>query len=175
MIIVGVCNPYKLKRVNEDRQSEVVEAHPDKQSQLSHQVLPIPSRLLLSLWDFGSLNSKIEKSYIKSILGELKFGNNILDKISEIINVCQEFIRKDVEKNPSSVSLRDIQRVKEIIQFFFMVIWYRKQYSDLSSKFDHFCLEKECVYNKKYFDIWLRSVIVALYLCYIYRIFNCGK
>jgi hypothetical protein len=132
--------------------------------------------MLTSLWDFGALDPKIEITYISSILKELNFDPPVLEIISECINECQSFIREDVEKNLSSVSLRDIQRVKEIIQFYYMVLLYKSKYSDGIESFDTFCLKTGlCSFDKSKIDLWIQAFMVSIYLCYVYRIFQLSK
>lgn len=172
---MGVCNPFKIKQRNEDRHAQVIDAHPDKQTQLSHQVLPIPLRMLHSLWDFGALRSSIEETYISSILADVDFPVKMKEAVAKCISQCQDFIRMKVEKNLSSVSLRDIQRVKEVMRFYFMVLFYRQSYHSGGPDFDKFCLENKSVFSNNKFQLWVEAVLTSLYLNYVYRIFTEGR
>ena len=91
------------------------------------------------------------------------------------MNECQQFIRNEVEKNLSSVSLRDIQRVKEITQFYYMVLLYKEKVPDGEKPFDSFCLTECSTFSKNFFSFWVQAIFVSLYLNYVYRIFDQSK
>jgi hypothetical protein len=176
LILVSVCNPYQIKAINQDRAEEIINAHPDKINILSHQVLPIPSRMLYGLWDFGALQNTIEAKYINSILKDLELTDILAEVFSEAINRCQEFIRVDVEHNNSSVSLRDIQRVKDITQFYIYLLLFRETFKDNDKLiFDDFCIKASKIREQVKNKIKIKAFIVSLYINYVYRIFSYGK
>ena len=180
LVLVSVCNPYQVRAENKDRMHHVIDAHPEKKTILSHQVLPIPTRMLYGLWNFGALDSRIEQKYIKSIFSDLNMTQRKMATFAETVNQCQDFIRDRVEKNKSSVSLRDIQRVKEMTQFYTYLLAFCEAFQNPKPgskelKFDDFCIK----FSKQRFDFNLedkaKAFCVALHLNYVYRIFNDGK
>ena len=148
--------------------------------------------MLNSLLDFGALDPKLEKLYISSILADLKIPNqNMRHKFVDIINICQEFIRIDVENNRSSVSLRDIQRVKEITEFYALLYLFKRKIKNMErfrnnskhdtacrveKSFDEFVLTREKgLDSPEVTPFLIDAFTVSIYLNYVYRIFNIGK
>ena len=178
MMLVSVCNPYQIRNENRDRQNHVIDAHPEKKNVLSHQVLPIPTRMLYGLWDFGALDTKIERKYIDSILNDLNMGPGFMQAFAGAVNKCQEFIRETVEKNNSSVSLRDIQRVKEVVQFYSHLLAYRRRLKESENTdlmFDEYCIGLSTRKSQFRDEDLVKAFCVSLYLNYVYRIFSDGR
>jgi hypothetical protein len=87
---------------------------------LVYRVQPLPASMLPIIWDFGQLNDDVERQYIGQIVNE-KFGRRLdkseIDLIVNVLATSQKFMRE--QKNECSfVSLRDIQRVLKIIDWF---------------------------------------------------------
>lgn len=105
--------------------------HPNKSNLLTHKVLPIGSRTMSCLFDYGALGPDVEKKYIKAILNkfpvDIKNEVDLKKILTESIVESQKFIREIVEENMSSVSLRDIKRVQKIFNFYSFYIMYKNK------------------------------------------------
>ena len=115
----------------ENNQNDVFLVHPDKTNALTHKVLPIGSRMLQNLFDYGSLSKVDEEKYIKAILQdladfEIMGGKVFYNLMVETIVEAQIYIKETVNKNASSVSLRDIKRVKKIFIFYCYFLAFAK-------------------------------------------------
>ena len=81
--------------------------------------------MLPIIWDFGQLSEEVEKMYITQIVHD-KFSRNVvalspeqLKLIVDLLAMSQKFMRQ--QKNECNfVSLRDIQRVIKVIQWFLL-------------------------------------------------------
>src|SRR3990167_1834959 len=118
MVFVLICNPLRIKSSD----TNVGLIHENATSAFTHRVYPIPETLLNYAWDFGQLTPEIEKKYIepvfnpkKEIPGEPKLHPSESIIIPECISLCHIFLREKEGNN--SVSLRDVQRVKEVYYF----------------------------------------------------------
>ena len=131
MVFLAACNPYQLKKLKMSNENDVFFVHPSKSNLLTHKVLPIGSRTLSCLFNYGALTPSIEEMYIKAILSNLpivsKSNVNLKEMLSDCIVSSQNYIKKIVEENMSSVSLRDIKRVKKILNFYGFYLKYRKE------------------------------------------------
>ena len=130
--IIAACNPYKkhsediIKNFEKSGLGFYVDTNETQEKlgdlpmrHLVYRVQPLPASMLPIIWDFGQLNDEIEKLYIKQIVNQ-KFRNLNQNQINLIINLLsssQKFMRN--QKNECSfVSLRDIQRVLTVIDWF---------------------------------------------------------
>ena len=92
---------------------------------LVYRVQPLPASMLPIIWDFGQLSEEVEKMYITQIVHD-KFSRNAvalsleqLKLIVDLLAMSQKFMRQ--QKNECNfVSLRDIQRVIKVIQWFLL-------------------------------------------------------
>ena len=115
IVFIGAVNPYrksKKKRVglkinNNDEYEE---------SDLVYTVNPMPHSLLNYVFDFGSLNSEDEKSYIKNMVKEVISEEELSDFTTELIAISQNLIREI--NGVSAVSLREIRRFIVFYEFF---------------------------------------------------------
>lgn len=131
--IIAACNPYKkhseeiIKNFEESGLGFYIDMN-DTQEKLGelpmrhlvYRVQPLPASMMPIIWDFGQLSPDVEKLYINQIVTE-KFAQrldqaNIL-LIAELLSVSQSFM-KNLRNECSFVSLRDIQRVLKVIQWF---------------------------------------------------------
>ena len=173
IVLTAACNPYKLK-VKTGLSSEF-EAHPEKKAGLIHQVLPIPSRMLQHLYDFGDIKEVYEKLFINQMLNELGITEELKEAFAKSIFDCQNYIREKVEKNHSTVSLRDIQRVKELAKFFYSFVKYKSEYTE-GRKFDNFVIELELeLFSENEEHITILAFALSLYFCYVCRVFSKGN
>jgi hypothetical protein len=157
--------------------------HPSKQNLLSHRVLPISSSLLTKIHDYGSLGKEVERAYIKAMMGSLfseveeekkySFWSyspiRFLEALVDSTSFCQDFV-KDLNNNASSLSLRDVHRVKLVFYFYLSFLAYQKKYSSSEIKFEDF--HKDFKPNFKTVDknIFFRALLVSVSLNYMNRI-----
>lgn len=127
IFFIAACNPYQMKSIVSDKEDDVLKVHPRMENLLSHRVFPIPPRMLNDLWDYGSLNDEVENDYINSMIGKLKLIQKFQDCFVKIITFCHSYIKKTVEKQKSSVSLRDVKRVVRIFKFYYIYIMFREK------------------------------------------------
>ena len=191
IVFIAACNPFKMKKINPEKEDDVINVHPDMKNLLSHRVFPIPPRILFDLWDYGSLYKDVEEKYIRAMLSQLKLEENYLNCFVEAVLTCQNFIRSDVEKQQSSVSLRDIKRVIRIFKFYYNVIAFRRYVKEEVTKsnlmsfvdgkgedimrFDQFCEEhKNNTFEKINEEDFLICFIISILINYIFRISKSG-
>jgi hypothetical protein len=167
--------------------------HPDKKNALTHKVNPINSRMLQCLFDYGSLSRKVERKYVDAIFGEFKkhMEDHFWNVFVETVVNAQEFIKKKVSENESSVSLRDIKRVKKLFIFYCYLIKFRNSYKEIKQKikeerrtngeattsnsFDHFMQNNLVNFKEISDDELFIAFIVSISLCYLYRIIKTSK
>lgn len=153
---LAACNPYKVK----SKTLEVgLVTQRKSSSKLLHIVNSLPDTLIEHIWDYGVLSNKDEKNYIKSMINPLKFQNP--EMVQDLLFVCHQFIRY-IDKESSSVSLRDIERFRVLYQWFYLNIKNRppsfkiKKNDSLFSYFRYdISHEHKCI---------ILSVIVCYYL-----------
>lgn len=131
--IIAACNPYKkhseeiIQNFEKSGLGFYVDMNETQEKlgdlpmrHLVYRVQPLPASMLPIIWDFGQLNDTVEKLYITQIVNEklsTKLSKNELNLIVELLSCSQKFMRE--QKNECSfVSLRDIQRVLKVINWF---------------------------------------------------------
>ena len=115
-----------MKKIHPEIADDIIIVHPQMKNLLSHRVFPIPPRMLTDLWDYGSLAPKVEEKYIRAMLSQLKLpAANLICFVKTVLK-CQNFITNDVEKEQSSVSLRDVKRVVRIFKFYNNVLRFKR-------------------------------------------------
>ena len=118
MKFLAACNPFQLIKKGISPDDELVCHFEDprlRELRLSHRVHPLKHSLLDCVWNFGALGPDEEKQYIRSMLRhpvKKKYRAVFMD----IMHEAHQFV-KDVEKNVSSVSLRDFARVDKLFGF----------------------------------------------------------
>nr|XP_034331576.1 E3 ubiquitin-protein ligase rnf213-alpha [Crassostrea gigas] len=91
---------------------------------LVYRVQPLPQSMLPLVWDFGQLDTKVEEMYIKQMVlryirgGKLPNEPNLDTAVSHILTSAQEFMRSQRDEC-SFVSLRDVERVLEVMSWFY--------------------------------------------------------
>ena len=89
---------------------------------LVYRVQPLPASMLPIIWDFGQLNDEAERLYINQIV-RVRFSSyktipkNHQELIVGMLASSQTFMRSQ-QNECSFVSLRDVQRVISIVQWF---------------------------------------------------------
>ena len=165
LVFMAACNPYRI------RPSEQIETAGlsdkfvvDEYSKLVYRVHPLPETMIDYVWDYGSLHASDEQAYIARMV-ETLFKNQHLNLLVSLLTASQAFIRQ-IEKSPYCVSLRDVNRCKILITWFYDSLRKRppldpikteshlKKYQSVTQKF-----------NNKY-----RSIVLALAHCYQSRL-----
>ena len=166
IVFIGAVNPYRKSKI---KREGLKIKNDDKydQSDLIYTVNPMPHSLLNYVFDFGSLNSKDEKSYIENMV-KAKISDEDLSSLStELIAISQGFIR---EKNGvSSVSLREIRRFIILYEFFLKYLKTRKE-AIIEEKIKEREDEKIKYFNLTDHEIKLYSINLSIYLGYYLRL-----
>eukprot|EP01038_Epipyxis_sp_PR26KG_P006688 gene6688-9172_t len=117
----AACNPYT--KVKKGQIMDVIGLSSPKRvggstTDLVYRVNPLPDTMFDFIWDFGSLAPEDEKRYIFSMIEKIK--SQLPDKsvlvLTDLISASQTFIRNKFGR--SSVSVRDVRRVKILVQWF---------------------------------------------------------
>jgi hypothetical protein len=149
--LLAACNPYKIKSKTID---VGLVTQRKSSSKLLHIVHPLPDTLIEHIWDYGVLTPYDEKNYIKSMIFPLKFQNP--EMIQDLLFFCHQFIR-DIDKESSSVSLRDIERFRIFYQWFNSNIKNRPQLPKAKKNYSSISNENKCI-------------VLAIIICYYLRI-----
>ena len=123
--ILAACNPYRKRcdtsmiagpglSYKAPTRSDIVKSDLDD---LVYRVHPIPLKLQEYIFDFGSLTPDVESRYIHEMVARLVTETNTVKVMTELLVVSQNFIR-DLEGDPSSVSLRDLKRTLQLARWF---------------------------------------------------------
>eukprot|EP01060_Flectonema_neradi_P020833 TRINITY_DN2832_c5_g1_i4.p1 TRINITY_DN2832_c5_g1~~TRINITY_DN2832_c5_g1_i4.p1 ORF type:complete len:4086 (+),score=767.97 TRINITY_DN2832_c5_g1_i4:3344-15601(+) len=122
--ILSACNPYRKRfqtsyatpglSYTAPTRSDVVRSELDD---LVYRVHPIPLRLQEYIFDFGSLSPDIEAKYIHEMVAKTIPDQNTVKVVTELLIVSQNFIR-EVEGDPSVVSLRDLRKALQLAKWF---------------------------------------------------------
>lgn len=169
---MAACNPFNVlssKKQHDDELECQFEEKEQRNRRLSHRVNPLKPSLLDIVWDFEALNKEKEKKYIALMI---KADGDYKDSLIECVFICHCFIKYEIEKNKSSVSLRDIERVNKI--FHFAVVLLGHVTSESESDFDR-KMEK---YQKKYPKIeigeqhFLEALFITIAVNYYFRLYK---
>ena len=180
VIFVAACNPFQFKRIRTSNENDVFFVHPDKANALTHKVNPVNARMLQCLFDFGSLSKQVEQKYISAMFQDFqgKVRQDFLEMFVESVTVSQDFIKKTVIHDESSLSLRDVKRVKKIFVFYCYFIWFRNSHNSSgqvhSQGFDHFLTNQRIRFKKFTLEELLIAFVVAISMNYLYRIIQQG-
>ena len=200
IIFIGACNPYRKSKKpdNENIGLDANFAQKEKEnnlndfereiirkkslyscSKLVYFVNPLPPSLLNYVFNFGNLESEDEKKYIENMVQnnlEKKFATHksykellkLKELIKNMIYESQSFIRDNNDK--SSVSLREISRFNNCLNFFVNYLTFKRKNSD--TLIQTLELEKEYAFYKSLTDleIFIYSINLSIYICYYLRI-----
>ena len=160
--LIGACNPYRRRKLTAEKCGLTRED--DKEDELVYKVEQLPQSLLYYVFSFGSIKKEDEKKYIKSIIQKLftKEEEELHKLTTEAISKCHIFLRETFE-DPSVVSLREIARFKNCVEFF--QDYFLKKNNQSKNKIDND--------TKKYYKI--KSIICSIYLCYYIRLITDEK
>ena len=125
--VLAACNPYRKWPPGHNQATPGLvyqlaeQTTPDAMSSLVYRVVPLADTLADFIFDFGALNEDKERLYIHamasgwpSLSGASQLARNI---VAELILASQVYVRL-VEKDPSMVSLRDVKRCLDLVNFF---------------------------------------------------------
>ena len=187
--LIGACNPYRKKlnafekcglTVEDDEDDK--DDKDDKVNNLVYKVQPLPQSLLYYTFSFGSITKEDEKKYIKSIIRKLfnmddEYEKKLHEFTTDALSECHEFLRKsygekakgkddkeEIIKEPSIVSLRDMNRFKSCVKFF-QDYFLKKHLHDKKNDINE-TIEEQKKVNK------IKSIICSIYLCYYIRIID---
>ena len=157
--LIGACNPYRRRKLTAERCGLTRED--DKDDDLVYKVEQLPQSLLYYVFSFGSIKKEDEKKYIYSIIHKLfKKDEEELHKLTtEAISKSHIFLR-DTFQDASIVSLREIARFKNSVEFF--IDYFPKKEKKINSYIDD---EQMKCYK-------IKSIISSIYLCYYIRLIN---
>jgi hypothetical protein len=138
-------------------------------------VLPISSSLLTKIHDYGALSKEVEQDYIKAILGSLfnqggfSGFNNYLNKLVTGASICQNYVKK-LNNNESSLSLRDLHRVKTVFEFYVKLLNYKKHFKQNFMTFEEFSKTFVMTSDTLKDSVFQRAFIISLILNYLNRL-----
>ena len=135
---IAACNPYRrhseqmLRKIHSSGLGSYNSHQETKEMfgniplrELVYRVVELPKSLRPLVWDFGQLNSDVEKSYIKEIIiKQLEnsqsniFNQDLVNRLSDILSVIQGYMRTRGDEC-SHVSLRDVERVMKVMLWFY--------------------------------------------------------
>ena len=173
LILLGACNPYKL-RPQENTTTAGLEGKnkTDEYSELVYRVHPLPESMVDYVWDYGSLTPQDEKAYIQRMVQNLPPEyRNVLSVLVDLLAESQKFIRES-ENNPFCVSLRDVHRCILLVKWFMEFIKERakmKKGKNGDRRQEHLMKYQELAQEFDNQPV-VRSVILALAHCYLARL-----
>ncbi|XP_052215091.1 E3 ubiquitin-protein ligase rnf213-alpha-like isoform X2 [Dreissena polymorpha] len=186
--IIAACNPYRKHPDNfiEQLEQAGLGYHVDASEttdtlgkvpmrRLVYRVQPLPQSLLPLVWDFGQLNTEVEKLYILQIVKQCKmviendrrYRGGLTESLSDILATAQQYMR-DRKDECSFVSLRDIERVLLVMTWFYKISEHLYPLIDLKQMRQEKNVLTATTYNAKVdqLDKLTRSLILALGVCY---------
>ncbi|XP_052243691.1 E3 ubiquitin-protein ligase rnf213-alpha-like [Dreissena polymorpha] len=135
--IIAACNPYRkhpeelIKKLEQAGLGYHVDADETTDRlgrvpmrRLVYRVQPLPQSLLPLVWDFGQLDTEVEKLYIcqmvKRAVVEERLPNKpgLVEIVSSVLATSQKYMR-DQKDECSFVSLRDAERVLLVMAWFY--------------------------------------------------------
>ena len=156
LTILAACNPYKLRNTSAIFTAGLQgKIKADELSRLVYRVHPLPESLVDYVWDYGSLSSTDEGKYIERMVSSVFSREEDTRLLGNLLKVSQQFVR-ETEGNSSSVSLRDVDRCRRLVLWFLKILPKKQAHTAL------------CVphYVAKNSDFTLRSIVLALAVCY---------
>ncbi|XP_048046866.1 E3 ubiquitin-protein ligase rnf213-alpha isoform X2 [Megalobrama amblycephala] len=146
--IIAACNPYRkhtdvmIKRLESAGLGYRVRAEETDEKlgsiplrQLVYRVQALPPSMIPLVWDFGQLNDRTEKMYIKQIVERVvethSISSDYIGTITDVLSASQMYMRTRQDEC-SFVSLRDVERCMQVFG------WFYKNYPMILSELDHF-------------------------------------
>ena len=202
MRFFAACNPYNFQNRNKKRQDDELECkflgpvinkkflkskfskknqerkrRDEIRMKLTHQVNPLNKSLMEFVWDFKSLRQEDEKDYMHCMIKGLDKARK--ERLVEIVYQAQNYIKKTVEENESSVSLRDLDRVNTVFHFGVVFLEHLESYKEDMIPFaDRFENHKEAKFmsmNELNEEDFFKCVCLTVSLNYLFRVYKIGK
>jgi hypothetical protein len=165
--ILAALNPYRVrpKSSEEDVDAGLEYAKPQLKNaaegaidmkNLVYKVHPIPPTLRDFIFDFGSLDDDTELLYIQSMItNQLSSFSNPDERsiLADMVSRSQIYLR-EYEGDPSVVSLRDVQRCLDLLEWFYVKVGVGKAREVTKVVISPLC----------------RSAVLAIALVYGYRL-----
>ena len=145
--LIGACNPYR-KRKNIFGQTY------QNNDPLVYSVNILPQSLMYYVFNFGYLDKEIEDKYISIIISDIIPDPKLKEATKNVISKCHDYLRKIFDY--TVVSLRELTRFKKIYKFLIEYFENKKKLEPLKSG------------NEE--STKLKSIIIAVYLCYYNRL-----
>ena len=166
LVLIAACNPYRLREKEHiataglDGKLKI-----DEYSKLVYRVHPLPETMIDYVWDYGTLHSNDEKSYIKQMVMQLADAacenGKWREQITKLLIVSQEF-SKNATKNSWCVSLRDVHRCRILIEFFYNMLTSMNVQAKEHDSGHHKTKPED--------DVYTCSVVLSLAHCYQSRL-----
>ena len=189
LVFLAACNPYKLRSEHDIKTAGLEGKNiSDQYSKLVYRVYQLPEAMIDYVWDFGSLGPKDERVYIERMVGDLpemvgdlpemvgdlpknveklrKMVEGLRKMVVGLLVASQNFIR-DVEKNNSCVSLRDVNRCIRLIKWFEKIRKKRQNVRKACPKDLQEYQKLSEQYNEK---PMIKSIVLGLAHCYLSRL-----
>ena len=156
--LIGACNPYRKKGENKNICGLTYHSGNEDEIQLVYLVNILPQSLMYYVFNFGSLEKKNEDQYISSIISNIFPDKKLREATKNVISNCHDYLRKTFDK--SVVSLRELKRFKAMYRFLIKYFENKKKLNPEQSGTEE--------------STKLKSIIIAIYLCYYIRLVD-GK
>ncbi|NWZ10455.1 RN213 ligase, partial [Agelaius phoeniceus] len=176
------CNPYRKHtdrmiqrlelaglgyRVKADDTREKLGSIPLRQ--LVYRVHALPPSMVLLVWDFGQLNSRMEKMYIQQIVQHVAEQLHVAEKlpmakhevrtVTEVLFASQEYMRQ-TDNECSFVSLRDVERCMEVFK------WFYRHSSMLLTELSKYLADRKAPKSNGDRNEVIWSLVLAVGVCY---------
>ncbi|XP_061196022.1 E3 ubiquitin-protein ligase rnf213-alpha-like [Saccostrea echinata] len=183
--LVAACNPYRKHpeemiarlekaglgyHVNVEETTDRLGRIPMRH--LVYRVQPLPQSMIPLVWDFGQLDSTVERLYIIQMLNRYmqngtiprtNAGSKII--LADILTASQDYMR-DLQDECSFVSLRDVERTLKVFGWFYNQTNLFEEMDQIIDNFSDSDTESSEDEETRDDARIIRSVILALGVCY---------
>ncbi|XP_071287737.1 E3 ubiquitin-protein ligase RNF213-like isoform X2 [Agelaius tricolor] len=180
--IIAACNPYRkhtdrmIQRLELAGLGYRVKANDTREKlgsiplrQLVYRVHALPPSMVLLVWDFGQLNSRMEKMYIQQIVQHVAEQLHVAEKlpmakhevrtVTEVLFASQEYMRQ-TDNECSFVSLRDVERCMEVFK------WFYRHSSMLLTELSKYLADRKAPKSNGDRNEVIWSLVLAVGVCY---------
>ena len=168
VVLLAACNPYRLKppAYTSDDIGLTLPHQLPHSSDLVHRVTPLPTSLIDFIWDFGTLTPTVTYQYISTIVHTMHLPDRLHPVCVELIFAAHMYFQGI---DGSLVSLRDVGRVRKMVEWFSGSVRLRKDMMDERFKafFDLHKFPLPWGTDLELADI---SLLLAFSTCYLLRI-----
>ena len=90
---------------------------------LVYRVHPLCDALKQLVWEFGAIDPKHESKIILEKLKDFsRFGDDLQGKVYTVLTTCQDFMRNQCSEEAGFVSLRDVERACDVLDWFLTTV-----------------------------------------------------